>query len=105
MMTRSFFATTDKKYDVISFGLLDSHTSMVMTNTRLDHYVYTRESIERAKALLNDHGIMMLTFQIQRPYIGDRIFSVLSEVFGYDPMVFYIPPTGYGWGGTVFCYR
>jgi spermidine synthase len=40
---RSFFATNTEKYDVISFGLLDSHTTTAMTNARLDHYVYTKE--------------------------------------------------------------
>ena len=49
---RSFFATCRERYDVISFGLLDSHTTTAMTNARLDHYVYTRESIARAKSLL-----------------------------------------------------
>ena len=32
---RSFFARTQESYDVISFGLLDSHTTTTMTNTRL----------------------------------------------------------------------
>jgi len=49
---RSFFATTTEKFDVISFSLLDSHTTTAMTNARLDNYVYTQESIARAKSLL-----------------------------------------------------
>ncbi|MFQ5530313.1 MAG: hypothetical protein ACE5FP_08190, partial [Gemmatimonadota bacterium] len=40
---RSFLASTDDRFDLISFGLLDSHTATTMTNARLDHYVYTRE--------------------------------------------------------------
>ena len=44
---RSFFATTGDRYEVISFGLLDSHTTTSMTNARLDHYVYTKESLQR----------------------------------------------------------
>jgi hypothetical protein len=40
---RSFFATSKKHYDVISFGYLDSHTTTGMTNARLDDYVFTRE--------------------------------------------------------------
>jgi hypothetical protein len=99
---RSFFATTTKKFDVISFGLLDSHTTTAMTNARLDHYVYTRESITRAKALLADGGILVLTFEAQKPYIADRIARVLQEAFGQDPIVFRIPRTPYGWGGVMF---
>ncbi|HLQ46543.1 MAG TPA: hypothetical protein VK137_17500, partial [Planctomycetaceae bacterium] len=43
---RSYFATSQEKYDLIIFGLLDSHTTTSLTNARLDHYVYTRESLE-----------------------------------------------------------
>ena len=99
---RSFFATTAEKFDVISFGLLDSHTTTAMTNARLDHYVYTRESILRAKSLLADGGIIVLTFEAQKSYIADRMASVLQDVFGEEPIYFRIPPTPYGWGGVMF---
>ena len=36
---------------MIAFGLLDSHTTTAMTNARLDHYVYTVESITHARTL------------------------------------------------------
>ncbi len=99
---RSFFATTDQKFDVISFGLLDSHTTTAMTNARLDHYVYTRESIRRAKSLLAEGGIMVLTFEATKPYITDRMARVLQETFGEEPIVFRIPSSQYGWGGVMF---
>src|ERR1051325_10174547 len=78
---RSFFATTNEKYDVISFGLLDSHTTTSLTNARLDHYVYTKESLVQAKSKLKEGGIMTLTFLAQRPFIAGRINEVLEEVF------------------------
>jgi spermidine synthase len=99
---RSFFATCQKRFDVISFGLLDAHTTTAMTNARLDHYVYTRESIARAKSLLPDGGIMTLTFVPQKRYIADRLGRVLQEVFGREPLYFPIPTSGYGWGGLMF---
>jgi spermidine synthase len=99
---RSFFATTNEKYDVISFGLLDSHTTTAMTNARLDHYVYTKESITQAKSRLADGGIMVLTFEARKPYIADRIELVLEEVFHQPPLVFIIPGSSYGWGGMMF---
>jgi hypothetical protein len=99
---RSFFATTQKTYDLIVFGLLDSHTTTSMTNARLDHYVYTRESIERARSLLNEQGVMVLTFEIQKAFIGDRMFAVLTEVFGQKPIAFQVPASAYGWGGVMF---
>jgi spermidine synthase len=99
---RSFFATTDQRFDVISFGLLDSHTTTAMTNARLDHYVYTLESIRQAKSRLNNGGIMVLSFEAQKPFIADRIRLALIEVFGEEPIIFRIPYSSFGWGGVVF---
>jgi spermidine synthase len=99
---RSFFATTSERFDLIVFGLLDSHTTSVMTNTRLDHYVYTRESFARTRELLRPGGIVALTFQVDRPFIADRIARVLKEVFAQEPLLLGIPPSGYGWGGVMF---
>ncbi len=99
---RSFFSTTTEKYDVISFGLLDSHTTTTLTNARLDHYVYTKESIVNAKLLLADGGVMALTFGAEKPFIEDRMMRVLEDVFGQKPLVFRIPTNSYGWGGVMF---
>jgi spermidine synthase len=99
---RSFFATTEKKYDVIAFGLLDSHTTTALTNARLDHYVYTKESITQAKSKLAEGGVMVLTFEAQKPYIADRMALLLEQVFNQKPIVFRIPSTPYGWGGVMF---
>jgi spermidine synthase len=99
---RSYFATTDEFYDLISFGLLDSHTTTSLTNARLDHYVYTKESIIQARSRLKDGGIIVLTFDAQKPFIADRIDTVLNEVFGYPPLVFRISVSHYGGGGIMF---
>jgi spermidine synthase len=99
---RSHFATTDEKYDVIVFGLLDSHTTTSLTNARLDHYVYTKESIQQAKSILKDGGIVVLTFDAQRPFIVDRIGIALDQVFAQPPMVFRILVSHYGGGGIMF---
>jgi spermidine synthase len=101
---RSYFATAaEKSFDVITFGLLDSHTTTAMTNARLDHYVYTVESLRRARALLRDGGIMVLSFEAQKPYIADRIYGVLRDVWdGQAPISFRVPPSQYGWGGRIF---
>ncbi|MEQ8787019.1 MAG: methyltransferase domain-containing protein [Pirellulaceae bacterium] len=99
---RSFFAAADERYDLIIFGLLDSHTTTSMTNARLDHYVYTRESLGRARSLLADDGVMVLSFQAAKPFIADRMACCLGEVFGYEPLAFTIPFSGVGWGGVMF---
>ena len=99
---RSFFATSNSKFDVIIFGLLDSHTTTAMTNARLDHYVYTRESIERARSLLSEDGVMVLSFDAMRMYIADRMSHCIEDVFGERPLAFRITPNVRSWGGTVF---
>jgi spermidine synthase len=99
---RSFFATTTDKFDVIAFSLLDSHTTTAMTNARLDHYVYTEESIARAKTLLAPGGVMVLTFEPQKLFIADRIAGVLQKTFQEKPLMFRIPVSNNGWGGIMF---
>jgi len=99
---RSYFAISNDRFDVISFALLDSHTTSVMTNTRLDEYVFTKESIERAKSLLADGGIIFLHFGPQRYYIADRLAHILLTVFNEEPMSFYIPKSEFGLGGMMF---
>jgi hypothetical protein len=73
-----------------------------MTNARLDHYVYTKESLVQAKSLLNPGGVMALTFEATKPYIVNRMYFVLQEVFEQDPLVVRIPANEYGWGGVMF---
>ncbi|QEL13666.1 spermine/spermidine synthase domain-containing protein [Limnoglobus roseus] len=99
---RSYFATTQEKFDVIAFGLLDSHTTTAMTNARLDHYVYTLESLTHAKTLLNPGGVALLSFEAQKPYIVDRMARTLTAAFGREPMTFRVPTNGFGWGGVMF---
>jgi hypothetical protein len=101
---RSFFASCKDRFDVISFGLLDSHTSPIMTNTRLDEYVFTRESLERAKSLLNEGGIMVLhtSASLLEFYIADRIAHSLRNLFKQDPLSFPVPRTRFGDGGIMF---
>lgn len=99
---RSFFARTSERYDVIVFGLLDSHTTTAMTNARLDHYVYTRQSVLQAKRLLEPGGIIVLSFEARKPFIADRMAVILREVFGDEPIAFRMPRTQVGFGVAIF---
>ena len=99
---RAFISTTPEKYDVISYGVLDSHTTGQMTNARLDHFVYTREGIEQAAQLLTPEGILTLTFEASKPHISDRIRKLLRETFNSEPLMLRIPQSPYGFGGVMF---
>ena len=99
---RSFFQDSPERFDLIVFGLLDSHTSPVLTNARLDHFVYTTESLQAAYRLLAPQGVMVLLFVPQTNYILERINQTLAGVSGSIPLVFQIPKSPFGWGGTAF---
>ena len=57
---RNYLRKCQDKYDVIIFGLLDSHTEFSgYSNMRVDNYVYTEESFRDARRLLNKDGILV----------------------------------------------
>lgn len=99
---RSFFAGAKEKFDLIICSLLDSHTTTAMTNARLDHYVYTLESFTRMRDLLNEGGVLVMSFAAQKHFIAKRIARMLRDVFGNEPLCFLIPPSAYGFGGVMF---
>lgn len=102
---RSYFGKTDKRYDVVWFGLLDSHTQgSAYNNVRLDHYVYTEESFQAARRLLTDQGALVLFFQAEAEWIVKRLYGLLEKVFGHPPLAYHVKTRNdyYGWGGTLF---
>ena len=99
---RNVFATIDQRFDIVYFGLLDSHTTASLSSARLDHFVYTAQSIAQARKLLKPDGIMTLTFAPQHPWIVDRIARTLKEEFGTSPLFFEIPNDSFGFGGVMF---
>lgn len=103
---RSFFKRTQRKYDLIVFGALDSHTlNSAMSNLRIDTYVYTVEAFREARACLKPRGIVWLLFAFEKGYIGDRLYGMLDAAFGAPPVGFYnqdIKPLGPAGGGGTF---
>ncbi|MGD0902011.1 MAG: hypothetical protein ABR924_03620, partial [Terracidiphilus sp.] len=78
---RNFLRQSHDKYDVIIFGLLDSHTEFSgYSNMRIDNYVYTEESLRDARRLLDKDGILVLKFEVRTPWtwIGQRFYTMLS---------------------------
>ncbi len=101
---RAFLQKAQKKYDLIIMSLADSHTtSSSLTNLRLDNYLYTKQSLQKAKNLLTDDGLLFLSFEVTRPWIGSRIQKTIEDVFGYQPKIFEVRSKGaFGWGGIIF---
>ena len=102
---RNFLRNCSDKYDVIIFGLLDSHTEFSgYSNMRVDNYVYTEESFKDAKKLLDENGILVLKFGVRRPWtwIGQRFYAMLSRIFASPPLTYYAPSIGALDSATVF---
>jgi hypothetical protein len=52
---------------------------------------------------LREGGIMVLSFEAQKPFIADRMAGVLRQVWdGREPLAFKVPYSAYGWGGVLF---
>jgi hypothetical protein len=86
---RAFLRAPARKYDVITFGTLDSHALLAGVNSvRLDNYVYTRESFMAARAALKPDGSVVMYHLSGRPFIAARLYQNLGSVFGALPRVF-----------------
>ena len=86
---RSFLRTTPRRYDVIVYGLLDSHTLLShASSVRLDSFVYTVEGFREARACLKPGGRIVLSFSILGTALGHKMYEMLRQAFdGADPLV------------------
>lgn len=83
---RSYFKKTRNQYDLIVYGMLDSHTLFSnMSSLRLDNFVYTVEGIREARRHLTDDGVMALFFLTGKEWIAQRLFNVITVAFGQEP--------------------
>jgi SAM-dependent methyltransferase len=97
---RSFFRREQDKYDLVVFGLLDSHTLFSSASSvRLDNFVYTKESLAEVRGILEENGLLVLSFGVpsQNEWIGFRLYRILTDVFGHPPQTYETPD-----GNTIF---
>ncbi len=94
---RSFIAKATPGYDRVVFGFLDSQALFSsMNNVRLDGYVYTVESMRSAFRLLNDHGMLTLSFYLGKPWLGVKLSQLVLEATGREPAMYFD-----NWGNTL----
>src|SRR5882757_604063 len=80
---RNFFRTAHQQYDLIIYGVLDSHTSIShASNLRVDSYVYTREGIAEAFKLLKPDGVMSIAFALPNESLGFKLSHILQDIPG-----------------------
>jgi spermidine synthase len=79
---RSFFRTTKNHYDLIVYGLLDSHTLLSQASSvRLDSFVYTVEGLREARSRLKESGVLSLSFSVLNDALGTKIYQMMKQAF------------------------
>jgi spermidine synthase len=99
---RSFLKRSPQKYDLILFGLLDSHSQFTdYANMRIDNFVYTEQSFREAREHLGTNGVIVLKFQVDHPWLAARMAEMLRRTFGKAPLVF-LDESNYSTSATCF---
>jgi len=89
---RSFLENTNKQYDLIAYGLVDSltlHSSY--TSVRLENFLYTEEAFKAVKRHLSPNGIFAIYNYYRQPWIVVRMYQTLAKVFGEQPIAVSLP--------------
>lgn len=85
---RSFFRGTQRTYDIIVYGMLDSHTLLSHgSSVRLDSFVYTIEGLREARNRLKPEGVISLSFSVLSDELGRKIYLMLQQAFDGRPPV------------------
>src|SRR5439155_3794304 len=83
---RSFLRNSTESYDLIVYGLLDSHSILSnASSVRLDSFVYTVEGLREARDRLKDGGLVSLSFTVLSDELGRKIYKTLEVAFGHPP--------------------
>lgn len=85
---RAFMQRTENTYDMVLYALPDSLTLVSgQANLRLESYLFTMESLERARELLNDGGVFAMYNFYREEWLIQRLAGMLAETFGNEPCV------------------
>src|SRR5207244_2894825 len=77
-----------ESYDMIVFGLLDSHTLLShASSVRLDSFVYTLEALQEARTRLTENGVLSLSFSILSDEMGKKIYLMMKQAFNNHPPI------------------
>jgi len=85
---RSFVRTTNQSFDLIVYGLLDSHTLLSQgSSVRIDSFVYTLEGLREARTRLKPDGVLSLSFSVISDNLGRKIYLMLQQAFDGRPPI------------------
>ncbi|MBX9687058.1 MAG: hypothetical protein K2X27_10175 [Candidatus Obscuribacterales bacterium] len=90
MDARTFLKNCKNKYDLIVFAYLDSHTAFSsLSSLRTDNYIFTVESYKEAMHLLNDRGLIYVSFISFKDWLWNRHTNALARASGMTPLASY----------------
>jgi SAM-dependent methyltransferase len=85
---RHFLRTTDRKYDLVVFALIDSLTlQSSFSGVRLESYMFTAESFEAVRDRLKPGGLLVVYNYFREPWLVDRLANSAAQAFGEEPRV------------------
>ena len=90
---RNFLKTTEKKYDLIVYALVDSlvlHSGY--SSIRLESFLFTKQAFEDIKSRLKDNGIFVMYNYFRKGWLVGRLKRLACEVFDKEPIVVPMPP-------------
>jgi hypothetical protein len=91
---RHFLRTTDRKYDLVVYALVDSlilHSGYA--NIRLESYLFTEQAFQDIRRVLRPEGVFVMYNFYRQGWIVQRIAAMARQVFGCDPIVLPLPST------------
>jgi hypothetical protein len=94
---RAYFSAGDgAMFDVVCYGLLDSHAmSSAMSTLRLDNYVYTEEGIRAAWRRVKPEGHLTLSLACNSgQWFVDRLYWTITKATGREPIARHSPLHG-----------
>jgi SAM-dependent methyltransferase len=80
---RHFLRTTEKKYDLVVYALVDSlllHSSYA--NIRLESYLFTKEAFADVRRVLKPGGVFVMYNFYRQGWIVERIAAMVETIFG-----------------------
>ena len=85
---RSFLRGTDRHYDMVIYGLLDSHTLLShASSVRLDSFILHGRGPSRGSVAPTVQWMISLSFTVLSSELGHKIYMMLQEAFGGRPPI------------------
>jgi hypothetical protein len=89
---RHFLRTTDKKYDLVIYALVDSlilHSGYA--NIRLESYLFTQQAFDDVRRVLKSDGMFVTYNYFRQGWIVERIAAMAERTFGCPPVILSLP--------------